>query len=165
MKQHAMRTIGATLLAAGLFLAVPAFAQGNDDYVASLSQDKISVIEENIVHALASDSPGMQADAAQLIRDLKTMRQEQSFTACIVPLMAIVKNETADDASRILAAFALDQLESSKGYFAITRTALFTDSPKVKHVCMWLAYERKTGRSSSEEKGLAAYEPLEEFDY
>jgi hypothetical protein len=165
MKKQAMRTIGATLVAAGLFLAVPAFAQGNNDYVASLSQDKIHVIEENIVNALTSDIPGMQADAAQLIRDLKSMRPEQDFNTCIFPLMSIVKNESAEDASRILAAFALDQLESSKGYFAITRTALFTDSPKVKHVCTWLAYERKIGRSGSEEKGMASYEPLEEYDY
>jgi hypothetical protein len=164
MKKLQMRTLGATLVAAGLFLAVPAFAQGNDDYVASLSQDKLHVIEANIVNALTSDIPGMQADAAQLIRDLKNQRPEQEFSSCIVPLMAIVKNEGADDANRILAAFALDQLESPKGYFAITRTALFTDSPKVKYICTWLAYERKTGHST-DAKGMAAVEPLEEVDY
>src|SRR5512140_3837554 len=103
MKKQSMRTVGATLVAAGLFLAVPAFAQGNDDYVASLSQDKIHVIEENIVNALTSDIPGMRADAAQLVRDMKTLRPEQDFGMCIVPLMAIVNNENADDASRVLA--------------------------------------------------------------
>lgn len=164
MKTHRIPALAATLAAAGVLFALPAFATGDDGYVASLPEAKIQVIEENIVHALTSGIPGMQADAAQLIRDMKALRPEHDFGACVVPLMAIVKDEQADAPTRILAAFALDQLESEKGNFAITRTALFTESPKVKHVCTWLAYERRTGKNN-ESKGLAAIEPLEEFEY
>lgn len=164
MNTRNSRMLGASLVAACLLTALPAFAAGDDDYVASLSQAKIQTIEVNIVNALTSGIPGMQADASQVIRDMKALRPEQRFSACVVPLMAIVKDEQTDAATRVLAAFALDQLESAKGDFAITRTALFTDSPSVKHVCTWLAYERKTGRTA-DSKGIAVIEPLEEIEY
>ncbi|MEW6512020.1 MAG: hypothetical protein AB1428_13800 [Bacteroidota bacterium] len=165
MKRHAYRFIAAATLVVGtLLFAAPAFAGEGDDYIAALPQARINLIEQNVVLALTSNIPGMQADAAQLVRDLRTIRPEQSFSATVIPLMAIVKDEQADPGARVLAAFALDRLESSMGHYAITRTALFTDNPKVKHVCTWLAYERRTGRSS-ENKGMAIIEPLEEFEY
>ena len=165
MKRILYRMVAAVCLAAGtLLFAAPAFAGENDAYIASMPQGKIDLVEQNVVLALTSGIPGMQADAAQLVRDLKDIRPEQSFTACIRPLMGILKNEEADQSSRILAAFALDRLGSTMGDFAISRTALFTDNQKVKHVCTWLAYEKKTGRSA-DSKGMAIIEPLEEFGY
>ncbi len=164
MKRITFWALAAVCLAAGaLLFAAPASAGENEAYVASLPQAKVDVIEQNVVIALTSGIPGMQADAAQLIRDLKDMRAEQSFSATVIPLMGILKNEDADQSARILAALALDRLESSMGNFAITRTALFTDNQKVKHVCTWLAYEKKTGRSA-DSKGMAIIEPLEEED-
>jgi hypothetical protein len=165
MKKHNRITIAAAcLLAAGLLFAAPASASEGGEYIASLSQQRIDLIEENIVVALKSGIPGVQADAAQLVRDLKDLRSEQEFSACVVPLMAIVKNEDADQSARILAALALDRLESEMGSFAISRTAQFTDNPRVKYVCTWLAYERKFGKPAAD-KGMAIIEPLDEFNY
>ena len=165
MKRIGYHVIAAVCLVAGtLLFAAPAFAGDGDEYVASLAQERVNLIEQNVVLALTSGIPGMQADAAQLVRDLKRIRPEQSFAAFVVPLMGILKNEQSDQSARILAALALDNLGSAMGDFAISRTALYTDDARVKHVCTWLAYERKTGRSA-DSKGMAIIEPLEEFEY
>jgi hypothetical protein len=151
------------LVACGMLCTASAFAGESDDFIGSLPQQRIDLIEQNIVNALQSDVPGMQADAAQLVRDLRSLRPEQSFADCVIPLMAIVKDEGVDSGARILAALALDQLESPMGHFAISRMASFTSDPKLKHVCSWLTYERKTGRHT-DEKGIASFEPLQEGD-
>jgi hypothetical protein len=144
-----------------MLCTAPAFAGQSDDYIGSLSQQKLDLIELNVVNALRSDIPGMQADAAQLVRDLKSLRPEQPFADCVIPLMAIVKNEDVDSGARILAALALDKLESPIGHFAVSRMASFTSDPRLKHVCSWLAYERKAGRHT-DEKGIASFEPIPE---
>ena len=149
------------LVAGGMLCTTTAFAGESGDYIGSLGQQKLDLIEQNIVNALVSDVPGMQADAAQLVRDLRNLRPDQSFAGCVIPLMAIVKNEQDDSGARILSALALDELDSPMGHFAISRTASFTSDPRVKHVCGWLAYERKSGRRT-EDKGIASFEPLQE---
>ena len=157
--------LGATLclLAAAMLVNAPAFAGEGDAYIYSLSDAKIDLIQSNIVLALTSGIPGMQADAAQLVRDLKVLRPEQSFSECVVPLMRLVKDEEGSSASRVLAALALDNLESERGHYAIARTGLFTENAHVKHVCAWLTYERKAGKHS--DKGVATFEPMDEFEY
>jgi hypothetical protein len=149
------------LVAGGMLCTAPAFAGESDNSIGSLPQQRIDLIEQNIVNALESDVPGMQADAAQLVRDLRSLRPEQSFAGCVIPLMAIVKNEQTDSGARILAALALDQLDDPMGHFAVSRMASFTSDAKLKHVCSWLTYERKTGRHT-EERGIASFEPLQE---
>ena len=149
------------LVAGGMLSTTTAFAGESGDYIGSLGQQKLDLIEQNIVNALVSDVPGMQADAAQLVRDLRSLRPEQPFADCVIPLMSIVKNEDVDSGARILAALALDQLESPMGHFTISRMASFTSDPRLKHVCSWLAYERKTGKHS-DEKGIASFEPIQE---
>ncbi len=154
--------IAACCLVAGAVLCtIPASAGENDEYIGSLGQPKVDRIEVNIVHALQSGIPGMQADAAQLVRDLHSIRPEQSFDACVIPLMAILKNEEAESSTRILAALALNQLGSSMGHFAVERTASFTSDSRLKYICSWLSFERTTGKQSGE-KGIASYEPLPE---
>ena len=149
------------LVAGGMLSTTTAFAGESGDYIGSLGQQKLDLIEQNIVNALVSDVPGMQADAAQLVRDLRNLRPDQSFAGCVIPLMAIVKNEQDESGARILSALALDELDSPMGHFAISRTASFTSDPRVKHVCGWIAYERKSGRHT-EDKGIASFEPLQE---
>jgi hypothetical protein len=57
--------------------------------------------------------------------------------------MHIVKDEDADAASRVVAALALHDLHSGRGDFAISRTAELSHNKRVKHLCSWLAYNRK----------------------
>ncbi|HCV44305.1 MAG TPA: hypothetical protein DGH68_12525 [Bacteroidetes bacterium] len=102
----------------------------------------VDAIEKSLVMALKSPSPGVQASASQVIRDLKGLLPEEKFSLVTIPLMGIVKDENADAAVRIVAALALHDLESGMGDFAIERTAQFTDNERMKHVCLWLTYER-----------------------
>jgi hypothetical protein len=168
MKRLGYRVAAVVCVAAGaLLFAAPVLAGENDATIASMPQEKFDLIEQNVVLALSSGIPGMQADAAQLVRDLKSIRPEEALTQTVVPLMGVLKDEQADPASRILAALALNTLESDKGDYAIARTAQFTDNQKVKHLCSWLAYAKKTGRSA-DARGMATLdpvEPLEEFGY
>ena len=98
--------------------------------------------------ALRTPSPGMQASASQVVRDLKVLLPEQEFSLLIIPLMAIVKNEDAEVPVRMVAALALYDLQSAKGDFTIQRVAQFTKNERMKHLCTWLTYDRMQKNSS-----------------
>lgn len=98
--------------------------------------------EQSLAIALTSNSPGLQTTAAQTVRDLKVLLPARTFSPLVIPLMRLVKDESEETASRVLAALALHDLHSSVGDFAIARTAEFTDSEQLRHLCWWLAHYR-----------------------
>jgi hypothetical protein len=67
---------------------------------------------------------------------------DYEFGSLVIPLMAIVKDERSESSTRMLAALALHDIHSSRGDFAIQRTARFTRSSRMAHLCSWLAAER-----------------------
>jgi len=128
--------------------------------------------EWSLAMALTSRSPGLQTTAAQTIRELKQLIPEQSFSPVVIPLMRLVKDENGETASRILAALALHDLRSSMGDFAIARTAQFTESEQLKHICSWLAHYRLLESRQTTEEHISQLrrflneqqpEPLSEF--
>jgi hypothetical protein len=165
MKRHQAVGIAAlSVLLGGIILAAPAMARAGDNAILAASPDKLALIQENVVIGLTSGIPGQEADAAQLVRDLRYLRPEQSFSECVIPLMGILKNENAHTGARILAALALNELGSSRGDFAIERTAKFTSNPRVKHVCTLIVAAR-SATTGSAYPGMATFEPLEEVRY
>jgi hypothetical protein len=110
------------------------------------TDEKLQAIEKSIQQALESGSFGLQTSAAQVVRDVKALVPRYEFPRLVIPLMRIVKDESAQPASRILAALALHELESERGDFAIKRVGEFTDVRQVKHVCVSLTQERMAGR-------------------
>lgn len=102
----------------------------------------VNVIERSLAMALKTPSPGMQASASQVVRDLRALLPDQDFSLLVIPLMAIVKDEETDTPVRMVAALALHDLNSGKGDYAIQRTARFTKNERLKHLCTWLTYER-----------------------
>ena len=100
----------------------------------------LDVIERNLAMGLNTRSPGVQASASQVIRDLKTLMPEQDFSLLVIPLMRIVKNEDAETQVRMIATLALHELNSLRGDFAITQLARFTSNTRVQHLCGWLAH-------------------------
>ncbi len=119
-------------------------AQQSDPRAVQLTEQKIDLIEENLVMALARDDvPGLQASAALVLRDIKRTAPRFNFNSSTIPLMRIVKNENADRMSRVAAALALFELGSNIGDFAIRRTGEFTDDGHVKHICQSLIAERQ----------------------
>ena len=152
------------VLVGGMVLAAPAMAQESDSPVVTASAEKMALIKENVAIALTGSIPGQQADAAQLVRDLRYLRPEQSYDEFIVPLMAILKDENADAGARILSALALDDLASGRGDFAIARTAQFTSDRQVKHVCSLLVTSHSKSQRSAR-SSISSYMPVEEIQY
>lgn len=103
----------------------------------------VDAMERSLAMALRTPSPGMQASASQVIRDLRVLLPSQDFSLLIIPLMAIVKDEEADASVRMVAALALHDLKSGKGDFTIQQLARFTKNERLKHLCTWLSLERK----------------------
>lgn len=102
------------------------------------TDEKLQVIEKNLRCALESESFGLQTSASQVIRDVKSLVPRYEFSSLIIPLMRIVKDESAQPANRILAVLALHDLRSERGDFAIKRVGMFADVGQLKHLCMWL---------------------------
>jgi hypothetical protein len=114
--------------------ATPSF---NPDNKARLDQTK-----KSLVTALESESPGLQATAAQTVRELKAMLPEESFSLLVIPLMGIVKNGDAQVEARILAALALSDLHSDRGDFAIKMEAKHCESCRLGYILGALAVQR-----------------------
>ena len=152
------------VLVGGMVIAAPVMAQESDSPVVTASPEKMELIKQNVAIALTGGIPGQQADGAQLVRDLRYMRPEQSYNEFVIPLMAILKDENADSGARILSALALNELASSRGDFAIERTAQFTSDPHVKHVCGLLVTSRNKSLGSAR-ASFSSFLPLEEIRY
>jgi len=137
-----MRTILGIFVGAILLIAPLVYAQDGNAPVQRTVKATLEQSEASLVQALESNSEGLRLSAANTVRQLKERYPERSFSSLVVPLMRIVKDEAAEPSTRVVAAIALHGLHSAIGDFAIARTARFTDSPRVKHVCSWLAYYR-----------------------
>ena len=137
-----MKRIALFLVVVFAAFAPSTHAQNDNGRAPRFTQEKLNVIERNLVIALETPSPGMQASAAQTVRDLKELSPEYSFSRLVIPLMRIVKDEAAEIGPRILASLALEELHSEMGDYAIKRTAQFTDCNRMQHLCMALTAKR-----------------------
>jgi HEAT repeat protein len=140
MKKY-LRPIMAGLLCA-IFIANIGFAKDPNATDQRFTEEKLKRIEKNLVLGMESSSPSLQASAALVLKQVKSNAPEYGFTSAIIPLMRILKDEQREANVRIAAALSLQDLKSERGDFAIQRTAQFADSPRVKHICSWLTYQR-----------------------
>lgn len=135
-----MKTSIVLLASAAMLLATPGRAQTNDVPANRFQNATIEQTEKSLVQALESNSMGVQLSAAQTVRELKALYPNRSFSMFVIPLMALVKNEEKALCTRVLAAIALHELHSARGDYAIAQIAKFTDCPRLKRTCAWLAY-------------------------
>ncbi|MBI4429470.1 MAG: hypothetical protein HY562_10170 [Ignavibacteriales bacterium] len=125
------------LFAGSVLLASAAFAQGR------FTEEKLKQIDENLVLSLQTNYPGVVASAVKTVRDVKALAPDYNFShSMTVSLMRMVKNEEADAGVRILSAFALNDLDSEIGNYAIKMESKFSESDRFKRVCSWLTYNR-----------------------
>jgi len=68
------------------------------------------------------------------------MMPERSFSCFVIPLMRILKQDDAEDCSRVVAALALHDLHSAIGDYAIARAAEITGCTRLARTCRWLTY-------------------------
>ena len=108
----------------------------------SLNQEKIQLIERNLIIGLESNIPTLQASAALVLRQVKAMAPQYEFSLGVIPLLRLVRTEGLDATVRMAAALALHDLNSARGDFAIARIAKYEDNPRVKKLFQALTYDR-----------------------
>jgi len=118
------------------------------------TEERLKLIEKNLVIAMESDAPSLQTSAAVVLRQVMALTPGFEFSQSVIPLMRILKDDRLDSQARVAAALALNDLRSSIGDFAILRTAQFTEEQRLKTVCTWLVYERYR---ESNEAALSAH--------
>lgn len=143
------RRYASLVLALALIVALFGLSQSRADEQTAgnlaFSKAKLDLIEANLVVALESNCPCLQASAAQVIRDVKAKAPEHNFSRSIIPLMRILKDEKAEVRVRQVAALTLHEIQSTRGDYAIQREAMFSDQPQLKRLCWWLTYDRVNG--------------------
>lgn len=92
-------------------------------------------IVESLADALSHESAGVQASAAQAIRQLEWEFPQEPFTELLEPLMRVVKDENEDTRVRLLSAIALDGLHSDIGDGAIEAVAKYSPNKSIMELC------------------------------
>ncbi len=130
----------ATVLLSLLLVPAALFAQDSAKFQLPFQRATPEQTELSLKKALESNSPGLQLSAAQTVREMKRMMPKMSFTSLVIPLMALLKDDKADESVRTIAAMALHDLHSSRGDYAISRLAEDPSSPNIQKICQWLSY-------------------------
>jgi hypothetical protein len=107
------------------------------------TEEKIDLIEDNLVNDLDSPIIGVVIGGAQTVREMKKAVPTHDFAKLIIPLMRIVKDQNADRGARILAALALFDIDSERGNFAISREGEMGSDEVFKALCANLTAVRK----------------------
>jgi hypothetical protein len=158
MKKHVLVVLGCALAAVLLFAPALSAAEPGSPDQAKLN---LSLIKENIAVGLGGGIPGVQADLAQLVRDLKDLYPDEDFESLTIPLMAVMHDESAETPVRIIAALALDRVESAIGDFAISQMSRFADNSHLQYICAALTQRRMKG-SLPPGRDIAVIDPLPE---
>jgi hypothetical protein len=147
-----VRSAGLVLFALTLLCGIPCVAQqsaenGGSPRPPQFTEEKISLIEDNLVNDLESTIPGVVIGGTQTVREMKKAVPSHDFSKLIIPLMRIVKDEEADRAARILAALALDEIDSDRGNFAISREGEMSKDEVFKSLCANLSKAKEASKA------------------
>ncbi len=145
---RAIRAIPVLFLAVALTGSLHAQVDSPKAAVATpdrFTEEKINQIEDNLRNDLESSIPGVVIGGAQTTREMKKAVPTHDFSKLIISLMRIVKDDKSDRAARILAALTLDELNSERGNFAISREAEYSTDPIFKAFCSSLTKARMAG--------------------
>ena len=91
--------------------------------------------QATLIEIIESNSSEKAASALQTIRELELIFPEESFETMLEPLIKIVKNENAEDATRILALFALENLHSDIGDTTIMELKNSSSNKTIREIC------------------------------
>ena len=121
-----MKALASYFAAAFLMLAVTANAQ---DVRKEIGAAKFDQAVANLLVALDSRNPGLTRSAIYILGDFKAEK-------AVIPLMAALRN-SADERTRIAAAYALCKIGQGIGTYAVKQAVRFDDSEKVKMHSAW----------------------------
>lgn len=133
-----MKALAALLVS--LLLVPTLFAQDTAKVLLPFQRATPDQTELSLKKALESNSSGLQLSAALTVREMKRMMPQKNFTSLVIPLMAILKDDKADEGVRTIAAMALHDLRSARGDYAISSLAQDASSPNIQRICQWLSY-------------------------
>jgi hypothetical protein len=103
------RLVGLGALAAIMCTTALAAHTYSDD--PRFTDENLQVIEKNLKTALEDGNYGVQASAAQVVREVKALVPKYEFYSLVVPLLHIAKgNGSQPESSRIVATLALYDL-------------------------------------------------------
>ncbi len=114
-----------------LFLAGSAFA--GDDTSPALTYDKDRAVK-NLLIGLTLNNCGVEHDAAWMLGELKSPE-------AVIPLLAILHEETDCECCRISAALALARIGDPRGTYAVKQAVKFDTSRKVQNICAYFYNE------------------------
>jgi len=121
-----MKQIAVFLFAGLLLLSGTAFARGDSDLPKNVNWN---LVEKNLLIGLTSDNIGLQRSCALMLGKIKA-------DGSVIPLMRALRTSN-DEGVRVAAAWALCQIRSGVGTYAVRQTAIFDDCCKVKALCAW----------------------------
>ena len=121
-----MKHLTVFLCAGILLLSGTAFARGEGDLPKNVNWD---LVEQNLLVGLNSDNLGLQRSCALMLGKIKA-------EGSVIPLMHALRTNS-DESVRAAAAWALCQIGSGVGTYAVKQTAVFDDCCKVKALCAW----------------------------
>lgn len=121
-----MKHLTVFLCAGILLLSGTAFARGEGDLPKNVNWD---LVEQNLLVGLNSDNLGLQRSCALMLGKIKA-------EGSVIPLMHVLRTNS-DESVRAAAAWALCQIKSGIGTYAVKQTAVFDDCCKVKALCAW----------------------------
>jgi PBS lyase HEAT-like repeat. len=88
-----------------------------------------ALIEDNLFAGLANDNLGLQRSCVLMLGKIQSSR-------AVVPLMAILHNQTNDNL-RVAAAWALCRIGDARGVYAVKMAVKYDESTKVQATCAW----------------------------
>ena len=105
------------------------------------SEDKKSLIVDNLTVGIKSENNGLHTSAALVIYELinESYLESGDASKAMIPLLKLLKNGQTEE-ERIAAAMALFQLGNPIGIYQLRGVAVFDDNEKVATVCKNLYY-------------------------
>jgi HEAT repeat protein len=105
------------------------------DVSTRFTKQHMKQIVESLADALEHESAGVQASAAQAIRQLEWEFPYEPLSEVLEPLIRVLKNNHADTRVRILSAIALDGLHTDTGDAVIEEMAKLCPDKSVMELC------------------------------
>ena len=112
------------MLLAVLFLSKDLFSQPVPILANQLNEKQIS---ENLLIGMQSCNKGLCASCTYLMGEFCCKQG-------VIPLLTLLHNAKCEEI-RILAALSLCKIGDARGVFAVKRSAVFDESPRVKKLC------------------------------
>ena len=114
------------VIALAIALSVPALA---GDLKKDIGEARYDLAVQNLFNGASSDNDGLRLSSIYMLGELQAQD-------AVIPLMSILRN-SADEHSRLAAAWALCKIGDERGTYAVKQAALSDESKKVRLHSAW----------------------------